>query len=70
MVNSLGIVGWGVSGIEGVSAALGEPVSIRVPAVVGVRLSGRLRPGVTATDLVLTLTQIIRRRDLVGTFIE
>ncbi len=70
MVNSLGIVGWGVSGIEGVSAALGEPVSIRVPAVVGVRLTGRLRPGVTATDLVLTLTQIIRRRDLVGTFIE
>ncbi|MBI3042725.1 MAG: aconitate hydratase AcnA [Betaproteobacteria bacterium] len=70
MINSLGIVGWGVSGIEGVSAALGEPVSIRVPAVVGVRLTGRLRPEVTATDLVLTLTQIIRRRDLVGTFVE
>ncbi len=70
MVNSLGIVGWGVSGIEGVSAALGEPVSLRVPAVVGIRLTGRLRPGVTATDLVLTLTQIIRHRDLVGAFVE
>jgi aconitate hydratase len=70
MVNSLGIVGWGVSGIEGVAAALGEPVSIRVPDVVGIRLTGRLRPGVTATDLVLMLTQLIRRRDLVGAFVE
>ena len=70
MVNSLGIVGWAVSGIEGVSTALGEPVSMRVPEVIGIRLLGRLRPGITATDLVLTLTQIIRRRDLVGTFVE
>jgi aconitate hydratase len=70
MVNSLGIVGWGVSGIEGVSAALGEPVSLRVPAVVGIRLTGRLRPGVTATDLVLTLTQLVRGREFVGAFIE
>lgn len=70
MVNSLGIVGWGVSGIEGISAALGEPISMRVPDVIGIRLTGRLRPSITATDLVLTLTQIIRRRDLAGAFVE
>jgi aconitate hydratase len=70
MVNSLGIVGWGVSGIEGVAAALGGALSLRVPRVVGIQLTGRLRPGITATDLVLTLAQIIRRRDLVGAFVE
>ena len=70
MVNSLGIVGWGVSGIEGVAAALGGPVSLRVPRVVGIKLDGRLRPGITATDLVLTLAQLIRGRDLVGAFVE
>jgi aconitate hydratase len=70
MINSLGTVGWGVSGIEGVSAALGEPVSLRVPEVVGISLVGQLRPGITATDLVLTLAQMIRRRDAVGKFVE
>ncbi|MGH8618915.1 MAG: aconitate hydratase AcnA [Burkholderiales bacterium] len=70
MVNSLGIVGWGVSGIEGVAAALGGALSLRVPRVVGIRLEGRLRPGITATDLVLTLAQAIRGRDLVGAFVE
>jgi len=69
-VNSLGVVGWGVSGIEGVAAALGEAVMLRVPRVVGIRLSGRLRPDITATDLVLTLAQLIRGRDLVGAFVE
>ncbi|MCE9639635.1 MAG: aconitate hydratase AcnA, partial [Betaproteobacteria bacterium] len=70
MVNGLGIVGWGVSGMEGVAAALGEPVSMLIPQVVGCRLGGRLNPGVTATDLVLTITQMLRKHDVVGKFIE
>lgn len=70
MVNGLGIVGWGVSGMEGVAAALGEPVSMLIPQVVGCRLSGQLNPGVTATDLVLTITQMLRKHDVVGKFIE
>lgn len=70
MANSLGIVAWGVSGIEGLSAALGEAVAMPVPQVVGCLLTGKLRPGVTATDLVLTLTQILREREVVGKLIE
>src|SRR5690606_5176965 len=61
MINSLGIVGWGVGGLEGGSAALGEPVSLLLPEVVGVRLEGNLLPGVTTTDLALTITQILRQ---------
>jgi len=70
MVNALGIVGWGVSGIEGLGAALGEAVSLPLPRVIGLRLTGRLRPGITATDLVLTVTQMLRRQDCIGAFIE
>ena len=70
MINGLGIVGWGVSGMEGVAVALGEPVAMLVPEVVGCRLSGRLNAGVTATDLVLTITQILRKHDVVGKFVE
>ena len=70
MINGLGVVGWGVSGLEGVAAALGEPVSLVLPEVVGCRLSGKLNRGVTATDLVLTLTQRLREQNVVGKFIE
>jgi aconitate hydratase len=70
MVNSLGVIGWGVGGLEGGAAALGEPVSLLVPAVVGCRLSGRLGAGVTATDLVLTITQVLRRLKLAGKVVE
>ena len=70
MINSLGIVGWGVGGLEGGTAALGEPVSMLIPEVVGCRLSGRPRPGVTSTDIVLTITQIMRTQQLIGAFVE
>ena len=70
MANAMGVVAWGVSGIEGLSAALGEPVAMRVPEVVGCRLTGSLRAGVTATDLVLTLTQRWREYGVVGKVIE
>ncbi|MDG4834270.1 aconitate hydratase AcnA [Solwaraspora sp. WMMD1047] len=70
MVNALGVLGWGVGGIEAESALLGEPVFLRLPPVIGVRLTGVLREGCTATDLVLTLTQLLRTRDTVGTFVE
>ncbi len=70
MINSLGVVGWGVGGLEGGAAALGEPVSMLVPAVVGCRLRGKLAPGVTAMDLVLSITQILRRYKLAGKFVE
>jgi len=70
MINSLGIVGWGVGGLEGGTAALGEPVSMLIPEVVGCRLSGAPRPGITATDIVLTVTQVLRGHGLVGTFVE
>jgi aconitate hydratase len=70
MVNALGIVGWGVAGMEGLAAALGDPVSLRLPEVLGVRLTGRLRPGVLATDLVLTLVQKLRAAGVVGRFVE
>ena len=70
MVNSLGVLGWGVGGIEASAAMLGEPISLSVPKVVGCRLTGRLRAGVTATDLVLTLTALLRAHDVVGKFVE
>ncbi len=70
MINSLGVIGWGVGGLEGGAAALGEPVSMLIPAVVGCRLSGKLAAGVTATDLVLSITQILRTHKLVGKFVE
>ena len=70
MINALGVLGWGVGGIEAASAMLGQPVAMRLPEVVGCRLTGRPRPGVTTTDVVLTVTQILRTRDLVGTFVE
>jgi aconitate hydratase len=70
MINSLGVVGWGVGGLEGGTAALGEPVSMLLPEVVGCRLAGTVRPGVTATDVVLSITQILRRHQLVGAFVE
>jgi len=70
MINSLGVLGWGVGGLEGGAGALGETIAMLVPEVVGVRLVGKLRPGVTATDLVLTLTQTLRRHKLVDKFVE
>src|SRR3546814_18116070 len=70
MINCLGILGWGVGGIEGGSAMLGQPVSMTVPRVVGCHLAGRLRPGVTATDLVLTIVERLRAHGVVGRFVE
>ena len=70
MINSLGIVGWGVGGLEGCTAALGEPVSMLIPEVVGCRLSGQPRPGVTSTDVVLTITQTLRQHRLLAAFVE
>src|SRR5262249_54616010 len=70
MVNGLGVVGWGVGGIEAEAAMLGEPVYFLTPDVVGVHLSGRLKEGVTATDLVLTLTEMLRKAKVVGKFVE
>ncbi|MTJ79466.1 MAG: aconitate hydratase AcnA [Telmatospirillum sp.] len=70
MVNGLGVLGWGVGGIEAEAAMLGQPVSMLIPEVIGFRLSGRLREGVTATDLVLTITQMLRRKGVVGKFVE
>jgi aconitate hydratase A / 2-methylisocitrate dehydratase len=70
MINGLGVLGWGVGGIEAEAAMLGEPVSMLVPQVVGFKLSGRMREGATATDLVLTVTEILRRTGVVGKFVE
>lgn len=70
MINALGVVGWGVGGLEGQAAMLGEPVTIPYPDVVGVRLTGRLRPGVGATDLALTLTELLRATGVVNKFVE
>ncbi|MBV8650118.1 MAG: aconitate hydratase AcnA, partial [Alphaproteobacteria bacterium] len=70
MINALGVLGWGVGGIEAAAVMLGQPVSLPIPEVVGCRLVGKLAPGVTATDLVLTLTQKLRRHDLVEKFVE
>jgi aconitate hydratase len=70
MINGLGVLGWGVGGIEAEAAMLGQPVSMLIPEVVGCRLSGELAEGVTATDLVLTVTQSLRRKGVVGKFVE
>jgi len=70
MVNGLGVLGWGVGGIEAEAAMLGQPVSMLVPEVVGFKLFGKLPPGATATDLVLTVTQMLRQRKVVGKFVE
>jgi aconitate hydratase len=70
MVNGLGVLGWGVGGIEAEAAMLGQPVSMLIPKVVGFQLSGELPPGATATDLVLTITEILREHGVVGKFVE
>ena len=70
MINGLGVVGWGVGGIEAEAGMLGQPVYILTPDVVGVNLTGKLREGVTATDLVLTITQLLRKAKVVGKFVE
>jgi aconitate hydratase len=70
MVNGLGVVGWGVGGIEAEAALLGQPVPMLIPRVVGFKLSGHLREGVTATDLVLTITDLLRQHQVVGKFVE
>ena len=70
MINGLGVLGWGVGGIEAEAAMLGQPVSMLIPEVVGFRLSGKLPPGSTATDLVLTVTQMLRQKKVVGKFVE
>jgi aconitate hydratase len=70
MVNGLGVLGWGVGGIEAEAAMLGQPVSMLIPEVVGFRLDGQLREGITATDLVLTVTQMLRHKGVVGRFVE
>lgn len=70
MINGLGIVGWGVGGIEAEAVMLGQPIYMLVPAVVGFKLTGRLNEGVTATDLTLTVTQMLRKKGVVGKFVE
>jgi len=70
MINGLGVLGWGVGGIEAEAAMLGQPVSMVIPEVVGVRLEGKLKEGIIATDLVLTITQLLRQRGVVGKFVE
>ena len=70
MINGLGVLGWGVGGIEAEAAMLGQPVSMLIPEVVGFKLTGKLREGITATDLVLTVTQMLRGKGVVGKFVE
>ncbi|MGB9250461.1 MAG: aconitate hydratase AcnA [Mycobacterium sp.] len=70
MVNGLGVLGWGVGGIEAEAAMLGQPVSMLIPRVVGFKLTGEIKPGVTATDVVLTVTQMLRKHGVVGKFVE
>lgn len=70
MINGLGVLGWGVGGIEAEAAMLGQPISMLIPEVVGVKLIGQLREGVTATDLVLTITHLLRKKGVVGKFVE
>ena len=70
MINGLGVLGWGVGGIEAEAAMLGQPVSMLIPQVIGFKLHGRLSPGATATDLVLTVTQMLRKKGVVGKFVE
>ena len=70
MVNGLGVLGWGVGGIEAEAAMLGQPVSMLIPRVVGFKLTGAMNPGVTATDVVLTITDMLRKQGVVGKFVE
>jgi aconitate hydratase len=70
MVNGLGILGWGVGGIEAEAAMLGQPIAMLIPDVIGFRLTGKTKEGVTATDLVLTVTQMLRKKGVVGKFVE
>mgnify|MGYP001207965657 CR=1 FL=1 len=70
MINGLGVLGWGVGGIEAEAAMLGQPITMLIPQVVGFRLTGKLREGATATDLVLTVTQMLRKAGVVGKFVE
>ena len=70
MINGLGVVGWGVGGIEAEACMLGQPTSMLLPAVVGFKLTGKLPEGATATDLVLTVTQMLRKKGVVGKFVE
>ena len=70
MINGLGILGWGVGGIEAEAAMLGQPVSMLIPEVIGFKLTGKLKEGITATDLVLTVTQMLRKKGVVGKFVE
>ena len=70
MINGLAVLGWGVGGIEAEAAMLGQPISMLIPEVVGFKLDGRLPEGTTATDLVLTVTQMLRKKGVVGKFVE
>ncbi len=70
MINGLAVLGWGVGGIEAEAAMLGQPISMLIPEVIGFKLSGKLKEGITATDLVLTVTQILRKKGVVGKFVE
>ena len=70
MVNGLAVLGWGVGGIEAEAAMLGQPYSMLLPEVIGFKLNGELKEGVTATDLVLTVTQMLRKKGVVGKFVE
>lgn len=70
MINGLGVLGWGVGGIEAEAAMLGQPVSMLIPEVIGFKLTGKLNEGITATDLVLTITQMLRQKGVVGKFVE
>jgi aconitate hydratase len=70
MINALGVLGWGVGGIEAEAAMLGQPVSMLIPEVIGFKLTGKLQEGITATDLVLTVTQMLRQKGVVGKFVE
>ena len=70
MVNGMGVLGWGVGGIEAEAAMLGQPISMVLPEVIGFKMTGQLREGMTATDLVLTVTQMLRAKGVVGKFVE
>src|SRR5690606_28625264 len=70
MVNGMAVLGWGVGGIEAETAMLGQPISMLIPEVVGFKLTGKINEGITATDLVLTVTEMLRKKGVVGKFVE
>ena len=70
MINGLGVLGWGVGGIEAEAAMLGQPITMLIPQVIGFKLTGKLKEGATATDLVLTVTEMLRDKGVVGKFVE